>query len=188
MNKKDFRLFVKSRLESLNESNREILSGKVSENLSTYLPQIISNSPSQNVQVLGGFSPIQKEVLWFKSLFVKTQRVAVPHVQNEKQMSFFEIGIEKIVTKEVGLSLAQVDRAQEVIPDVLLIPALAFDVSFNRLGRGAGYYDRYLESFKGVKIGIGFELQLFESIPVSKFDIKMDYIITEKNIYKNKGK
>jgi len=56
------------------------------------------------------------------------------------------------------------------------------------LGYGAGYYDRLIESLKKKKkiitIGLAFDFQEFNSIPTSKYDQKLDYIVTNKNILK----
>ncbi|MDT8392100.1 MAG: 5-formyltetrahydrofolate cyclo-ligase [Lentisphaeria bacterium] len=60
------------------------------------------------------------------------------------------------------------------------VPALAFDVSGNRLGRGGGYYDRLLESTRGVKVGIAFETQIFAELPADAHDTPMDLIVTEQ--------
>lgn len=67
--------------------------------------------------------------------------------------------------------------------DIALIPGIAFSKAGDRLGFGKGYYDRFLEEFGGVKIGIGYDFQICDTIPVSEHDIKMDMIITEKRIY-----
>lgn len=67
--------------------------------------------------------------------------------------------------------------------DVALIPGIAFTSSGDRLGFGKGYYDRFLEDFKGMKIGIGYDFQITDEIPTDKHDIKMDMIVTEKRIY-----
>ena len=48
---------------------------------------------------------------------------------------------------------------------------------------GAGYYDRFLADFKGVKIGICYNFQLLDEICTDTHDIPMDYIISEENIY-----
>jgi 5-formyltetrahydrofolate cyclo-ligase len=187
VNKKELRASIKELLTSLSELEIENLSTMLGENLTTYLPRIISNSNIPNVQVLGGFSPIQKEALWFRSLFVKSQKIAVPHIIDESHMKFFEVGINEIIEGRIGLKLTEQQLVHEVVPDVLLVPGLAFDKSRNRLGRGRGYYDRYLQSFSGIKVGVCFELQLVDKVPVDEFDVELDYLITEKNIY-NKGK
>lgn len=66
--------------------------------------------------------------------------------------------------------------------DLIIIPGVAFDRQLNRMGRGKGYYDRFLAQSTAYKTGICFEFQLLEQIPATSFDIKMDRIITEKEI------
>ena len=71
-------------------------------------------------------------------------------------------------------------------PDIILVPLVAFDNNLNRLGYGGGYYDRILEKLserkKILKIGLAFSVQKVNSIPVTKYDKKLDYIITDKYI------
>ncbi|MDD2283835.1 MAG: 5-formyltetrahydrofolate cyclo-ligase [Paludibacter sp.] len=62
--------------------------------------------------------------------------------------------------------------------DLVIVPGIAFDRKKRRIGRGKGYYDKYLKSKSIIKWGIGFDFQLYESIPSASFDIKMDRIIT----------
>lgn len=67
--------------------------------------------------------------------------------------------------------------------DIALIPGIVFDKTGARIGFGKGYYDRFLAGFKGLKIGICYDFQVFDRIPSSFHDVKMDLIITEKRIY-----
>ena len=73
-------------------------------------------------------------------------------------------------------------------PDILLVPLVAYDSSLNRLGYGGGYYDRYIEKIekikKVIKIGLAFSYQKINTIPLDKFDKKLDFLITEKEILK----
>ncbi|HOB18579.1 MAG TPA: 5-formyltetrahydrofolate cyclo-ligase [Candidatus Methanoculleus thermohydrogenotrophicum] len=72
---------------------------------------------------------------------------------------------------------------------VVIIPMLAFDAEGNRLGYGAGYYDRFLYQHPHLtKIGVAFSCQEVESIPVDNNDVKMDYIVTEKGVIHCNGK
>ena len=65
-----------------------------------------------------------------------------------------------------------------------IVPMVGFDENCNRMGRGKGYYDRYLSSCPDtIKIGVAFECQKLEEVLTDEHDIKMDYIITETNIY-----
>ena len=69
-----------------------------------------------------------------------------------------------------------------------MVPLVAFDKKLNRLGYGGGYYDRYIEYIKKRKkiiaIGLAFDFQEYKSIPITKFDQKLNYILTNKNILK----
>ena len=63
--------------------------------------------------------------------------------------------------------------------DLIVVPGVAFDKNGNRLGRGRGYYDRFLCQHQAVtKIGICFDFQLVDEIPTEPTDIKMDEIIS----------
>ena len=65
--------------------------------------------------------------------------------------------------------------------DCAIIPGVIFDTSGNRIGFGAGYYDKFLSKNPQVyKIGICYDFQLCESLPCEEHDAKMDLIITEK--------
>lgn len=66
--------------------------------------------------------------------------------------------------------------------DLIIVPGVAFDRQLNRMGRGKGYYDRLLSTMQVPKIGICFDFQIQESVPVEPFDRKMDMVITEKEI------
>lgn len=62
--------------------------------------------------------------------------------------------------------------------DLAIIPGLAFDKHNNRIGYGKGYYDKLLTKIITFKIGVCFDFQIFNSIPTTESDIKMDLIIS----------
>lgn len=66
--------------------------------------------------------------------------------------------------------------------DLAIIPGVAFDKKGNRLGRGKGYYDRFLPNLKAYKVGICFPFQYIQNatIPTEDSDIPMDQVITTK--------
>lgn len=68
--------------------------------------------------------------------------------------------------------------------ELIIIPGLAFDRSFNRLGRGKGYYDKLLQQSNALKVGIAFNFQIVDRVPVEPHDIPLDYLITENEILK----
>lgn len=64
--------------------------------------------------------------------------------------------------------------------DLIIVPGVAFDRQGNRMGRGRGYYDRFLCQHRDVKkIGICFDFQLVDNVPVEENDIPMDEIISK---------
>jgi 5-formyltetrahydrofolate cyclo-ligase len=60
------------------------------------------------------------------------------------------------------------------------VPAVAFDTSGARLGRGGGYYDRLLAGCDGLKIGIAHNFQVLDDIPSAPHDVRMDLIVTDQ--------
>ena len=67
--------------------------------------------------------------------------------------------------------------------DVILVPGIAFDRNKNRVGSGAGYYDRFLSSMKQPKISLAYGYQIFEFVPAAEFDQKVDILITENGVF-----
>lgn len=61
--------------------------------------------------------------------------------------------------------------------DLIIVPGVAFDKNYNRMGRGKGFYDKLLLQQNSFKLGICFDVQLFESIPSEPHDIAMDLVI-----------
>jgi 5-formyltetrahydrofolate cyclo-ligase len=67
-------------------------------------------------------------------------------------------------------------------PELIIVPGVAFDRRLNRLGRGKGYYDRFLSGHPAPAIGVCFQFQLFDRIPVDSHDRKMTWVVTEEEI------
>ena len=73
-------------------------------------------------------------------------------------------------------------RAEKFLPDLMLVPGLAFDFSGGRVGWGKGFYDRLCLDINAVCIGIGYEFQLVGAVGSLPHDYKMDYILTESEL------
>ena len=78
-----------------------------------------------------------------------------------------------------------------LIPKILFVPCLAFDNLGYRLGYGGGYYDKTfnhlkVNNYNFTSIGYAFDDQEVSNVPRDNLDIKLDYVITEKNIYNYK--
>lgn len=68
--------------------------------------------------------------------------------------------------------------------DLVLVPGLGFGPSGERIGRGAGFYDRFLADprMKAITCGLGFEVQVIEGIPMSPRDMALDMLVTEAQV------
>ena len=68
--------------------------------------------------------------------------------------------------------------------DLVIVPGLGFDEHGNRLGRGRGFYDRFLAhpEFRGVSCALAFELQMTESVPSDALDIRVNMLVTDAKV------
>ena len=70
--------------------------------------------------------------------------------------------------------------------DLVIVPCLCAGKNGERLGHGAGYYDRFLQGSRWLKICLCLEENIREDIPMGQHDLYMDLVITEENIYENR--
>ncbi len=66
---------------------------------------------------------------------------------------------------------------------LIVVPGLAFDKSCHRLGQGGGYYDRYLPRCRGATVGLAFDCQVVDDLPLEDHDVQLDKIATELTLY-----
>ena len=106
--------------------------------------------------------------------------IAVPKVMGD-YMEFYELS-----ELEVGYFGVREPKGDVIVYkndyDCCITPGLSFTKNGERIGYGKGYYDKYLKDFKNLKIGLCYSDMLSEHIPTDENDIKMDVIITEKEV------
>ena len=66
--------------------------------------------------------------------------------------------------------------------DIVIVPAVAYDVNCYRLGYGGGFYDRFLENTDAVKIGFCYDFQIADKIDNDNFDIRMNFLVSESGM------
>ena len=143
----------------------------------------------KNIKSIGGYMPINYEYDCLKILRLLEKNkynIYLPIIKKNFQMDFYKFSL-KDPLKVNRLGILEPYRLQnKVVPDLILIPLVGFDRNFNRLGYGGGFYDRYIQKVKKRKkpllIGLAFLSQKVKKIPVNKYDMKLDFIVTEKNI------
>ncbi|MDC0518444.1 5-formyltetrahydrofolate cyclo-ligase, partial [Candidatus Pelagibacter sp.] len=110
--------------------------------------------------------------------------ITLPKIKKNSQMDFFSWSFQDpLEINKYGIPEPISDKIK--YPDILLVPIVAYDKALNRIGYGGGFYDRYLEKINKIKkvitVGLAYSFQKVKKIPINKYDIKLDLIITEKN-------
>ena len=110
------------------------------------------------------------------------KKVACPKVSGRK-MCFIKIDtIADLMPGKFGI-YEPVGNEAVSSDGLIIVPGVAFDKNCSRIGYGGGYYDRFLAERSFHTIALAYEMQILEYIPTCKFDVKVEMIITEKNIY-----
>jgi 5-formyltetrahydrofolate cyclo-ligase len=109
--------------------------------------------------------------------------LALPHVTLRSEPMRF-LAWETEAALEAGpFGLSQPPtQAAELVPDIILTPMLAFDAGLNRLGQGAGYYDRVFARYPDAwRVGIAWSMQQVSELTVDSWDIPLHAIATERD-------
>jgi len=141
--------------------------------------------------VIAGYWPIQSEISPFPLMQIfedRGFRLCLPYLKQdgdgyEMRFRSFHIG-DKLVHGPFDILEPAVGI--DLLPDIVLVPLLAFDASGCRLGYGGGYYDRVLASLRTVKsiqaYGVAFSGQQLAEIPFEVHDQRLDGIFTDKGL------
>jgi len=129
---------------------------------------------------------VQTDLL-IKDALKRGKRVCVPLLgEKDGEMAAAMIAnLDDLVVGKYGLRMPDPYRSKLILPasiQMVVVPAVAFDWDGNRLGLGAGYYDRFLpEAINSVFIGMAWECQLTGKLPNEEHDVQMQYVLTEKS-------
>lgn len=107
------------------------------------------------------------------------KRVVVPRVEGDI-MHFYDYSPERMQVGAFGIEEPMGDEVVEPSEiDLIVVPARAFTRCGVRLGRGGGFYDKYMSNseFRAYKVGVGFACQLFDELPCDNHDIKVDCVV-----------
>ncbi len=108
-------------------------------------------------------------------------RLALPCVDHQDDPIIFRRwrGADPLVRSPLGIDQPE-GTAPAVEPDLILVPLIGFDRALNRLGQGAGHYDRAFAALPGAhRIGIAWSCQQVDALPTDPWDIPLDAVLTE---------
>ena len=137
-------------------------------------------------KIIGGYYPYNYEIdilQILEKLEKKKFAITLPKIKKNSQMNFFQWSTnEPLAINKFGIP----EPISKIVkyPDILLVPLVAFDKNFNRIGYGGGFYDRYINKIrkqkKVITIGFAYSFQKVKKIPTNNYDVKLDFIITNK--------
>ena len=153
---------------------------------------IISEIKSKfKISSIAIYYPIKSEISPLKLIEICKNlsiRICLPIIcKNKNELIFSKFDNEINITKnEYGI--IEPNKIGQIIPDIIFVPMVGFDKTLNRLGYGKGYYDRTISKLRKLKkifvIGLAYDNQMVQNIPVENHDERMDIILTDKKIYR----
>ncbi len=106
----------------------------------------------------------------------ETKQLVAAEIDNLSQLSISSYGIREAAPSNIRI-------ADRKLIDIAVVPGAAFDKYGNRLGYGAGYYDRFFHTAGSIlKLALAYSFQIVEELGAEPHDVPMDAVITEKEI------
>jgi 5-formyltetrahydrofolate cyclo-ligase len=160
------------------------------QNYSLEQKKELSQSILEKVEMIPEFQEAKTVMLYWSMMdevhthdfvckWAKQKRVILPCVKGDTlDLKVFK-GMDHLVDGE-NFGIPEPDGPvfmEEEEIDLIVVPGVAFDKENNRMGRGKAYYDRLLKSLSAYKLGICFDFQLLDKVPVDEHDIKMNQVV-----------
>lgn len=172
MDKSELRHLVRAELAKMMGEEKERCSELLCKSIKSHLAV-------SGARVVALFSPLPDEPqIWpLVEELAKNLLVVLPRVEGDT-MQFYSIGDMK--TGAFGIMEPQ---GSLCIPpgeiDVIIVPGVVFTLSGRRMGRGKGFYDKYMshKNFRALKIGVCYPVQIVDELPCEQHDINMDCVI-----------
>ena len=185
--KASVRATVENQLRGISEKVREELGGRITERILTLGDWSVVQPLNLHV---GFYNAMRYEVSlnklaqtflgWGWSLYF-------PRVLGKGKMDFIQVAhpeSEDWIKSDRGMKEPAASSASVISPselDIIFVPGLAYGLEGERVGRGAGYYDRYLGmASNALRLSVAYDVQLFQRIHQDPWDEAVDWIVTEE--------
>ena len=144
------------------------------------------------VDYVGSFMSIRSEISTNqlnKAILDIKKKLSFPSIQKNSETLTF-----KTTQSDKGFKLGKfnipepTNDSKEIIPQLFFVPCLGFDLKGYRIGYGGGFYDKTFEKLKKLNlsfntVGFAYDDQKQNELPIEKFDYKLDFVLTEKQLY-----
>lgn len=151
---------------------------------------LLRQSEFNNAQTVGFYCAFGSEVdttKMMKTALGLGKKIFLPTINpKDKTMTYSEHdgNLDNLACNFYGILEPLGPPQDSRILDLIIVPGVAFDKHGWRLGYGAGYYDRFLKQVEAKTIGIVFSEQIHSALPVGKYDMPVDIVITDKRCLK----
>lgn len=148
-------------------------------------------------ELVAAFYPVKGEpdiIEFIKIAILKGKKFCFPRFHPHSQtVADYEMAIVNNLTKDFVPGKYGIPEPKPSLPAlsvkelktiIWLVPGIAFDLEGGRIGHGKGIYDQLLKNITGLKIGISFESQLAAKLPSDQHDQILDFVVTEKGVYR----
>jgi len=185
--KKNLRILCTKRRYNLNKDDKN-LSFKLVKN-------ILEMKELKSVKFIASFMPIKTEISVEQLnnyLISIGKKICLPVILNNNKYLIFRSYDKKTFLKKGRFGIPEPDEnKEEIIPELILTPCLAFDQSGYRLGYGGGFYDRTFIRLRRlgypfISVAVAYDGQKIKNVIRDHNDQRIDYILTEKNLYRSK--
>jgi 5-formyltetrahydrofolate cyclo-ligase len=174
-NKVDIRREVRARIKELSAEAKQEAAIKIFGSIE----QLDVFATSKNIALFAAMKDEVPTDVALERWSRMGKHIVVPRVEGDI-MRFYDYAPERMTTGAFGIEEPMGDDGFSVGDiDLIIVPARAFTTSGVRLGRGGGFYDKYmsLPEFRAAKIGIAFECQIFDTLPYDNHDILVDCVV-----------
>jgi len=182
--KDEIRRIFRDKRASLSEKHRKLKSREIVKNF-------YANISVKPHSIIAGYIPVGSEVdisLLLEMYEEDGHTISLPCVdERDAPMVFrrYERGAPLVNNKKFNIKEPP-GNFEEVMPNLIITPLVAFDSAGSRLGQGKGYYDRTFDYMNGfndfITVGVAFAIQQTEFIRRDAHDFKMDAIVTEERV------
>lgn len=185
--KKELRKKILALRNSMDRDEAEQKSSVIMEKLT----QTKEYNQSRVVFVYMDFNNEVKTMPLIERMLSEKKKVVIPYTDTVNTViipSELKSTDDDLVLSKFGYLEPVLEKIRPVEPeefDLVVVPGVVFDRKLNRIGFGKGYYDRILAKLKksAKAVAVAYDFQVLNEVPSEDYDVKMDMIITEKNIY-----
>lgn len=180
---------IKSELRKSVKLERSRIEGK--DNISIAVAnRLLSSKLYKDTSIILCYASLKDEIntdLIIQKALKDNKLVALPYcVDDNGKMEFYIIkSFDDLKLGSFGVREPDIDKCKKLEyfdNSIILVPALCFDKKGYRLGYGKGYYDRFLENYPFISIGLCYNSLVKNEIPIDRYDLPVDFIITEKQV------